>query len=69
MVDLIDFIQLIPLVRIIFEMNFDKLMETKHILQWFSNEPFKEIAVKVEQMFIQQSSSTKLLDFVVTSEP
>ena len=50
-------------------MNFDKLMETKHMLQWFSNEPFKEIAAKVEQMFIQQSPSTKLLDFVVTSEP
>lgn len=50
-------------------MNFDKLKETEHMLQWFSNEPFKEIVVRVEQMFIQQSPTTKLLDFIVTTEP
>ena len=50
-------------------MNFDKLKETEHMLQQFSNEPFKEIAARVEQMFIQQSPTTKLLDFIVTTEP
>ena len=50
-------------------MNFEKLIATKHMLQWFSDKPFEDIAAKVEQMFSKQSPNTKLLAFEVTSDP
>ena len=37
--------------------NFDKLQETKHMLEWFSDSPFEEITSTLERMFIQQSAS------------
>jgi hypothetical protein len=49
--------------------NFDKLAETKHMLDWFSDNPFKEITSTLERMFIQQSESTKMRSFEITSEP
>lgn len=49
--------------------NFDKLAETKHMLDWFSDNPFEEITSTLERMFIQQSASTKMLSFEITSEP
>lgn len=49
--------------------NFDKLAETKHMLDWFSDNPFEEITSTLERMFMQQSASTKMLAFEITSEP
>jgi hypothetical protein len=49
--------------------NFEKLAETKHMLDWFSDSPFEEITNTLERMFRQQSASTKMLSFEVTSEP
>ncbi len=49
--------------------NFDKLIETKHMLDWFSEEPFDEITSTLEKMFRQQSPNTKMLSFEITSQP
>lgn len=49
--------------------NFKKLLATKHMLNWLSNHPFDEIIATLSQLFIQQSASTKMLDFEITSEP
>lgn len=49
--------------------NFEKLEETKHMLDWFSASPYEEITSTLERMFIQQSASTKMLSFEITSEP
>jgi hypothetical protein len=49
--------------------NFEKLAETKHMLDWFSDNPFEDITSTLERMFIQQSASTKMLAFEITSEP
>lgn len=49
--------------------NFEKLEETKHMLEWFSDSPFEEITSTLERMFRQQSASTVMLSFEVTSEP
>ncbi len=49
--------------------NFEKLEETKHMLDWFSDNPFEEITSTLERMFRQQSVSTKMLSFEITSEP
>ncbi len=49
--------------------NFEKLTETKHMLEWFSSNPFKEIISTLTEMFIKQSPSTKTLDFEITNEP
>ncbi len=49
--------------------NFEKLEETKHMLEWFSDSPFEEITSTLERMFMQQSASTKMLSFEITSEP
>jgi hypothetical protein len=51
------------------ETNFEKLMATKHMLDWFSEEPFEQITATVERMFNKQAPNTKLLYFEVTSEP
>jgi hypothetical protein len=48
--------------------NFKKLDHTKHMLEWFSTEPYAEILESVEQMYIKQEASTKLLAFNVVSE-
>lgn len=49
--------------------NFEKLIETKHMLEWFSEEPFEEITSTIEKMLMQQAPSTKMLSFEITSEP
>lgn len=49
--------------------NFEKLEETKHMLEWLSDNPFEEITTTTENLFIRQSPSTKMLAFEVTSEP
>ncbi|WP_294675195.1 hypothetical protein [uncultured Fluviicola sp.] len=49
--------------------NFEKLEETKHMLEWFSDSPFEEITSTLERMFRQQSASTVMLSFEITSEP
>jgi len=49
--------------------NFEKLEETKHMLDWLSDSPFEEITGTLEKMFIQQSPSTKMLSFEITGEP
>lgn len=49
--------------------NFEKLEETKHMLDWFSDSPFEEITSTLERMFRQQSASTKMLSFEITSDP
>lgn len=49
--------------------NFEKLEETKHMLEWFSDSPFEEITSTLERMFRQQSASTVMLSFEATSEP
>ncbi|MBA5791756.1 hypothetical protein H1R17_11075 [Flavobacterium sp. xlx-214] len=49
--------------------NFDKLEDTKHMLEWFSNNPFKEITTTIEQLFIKQEPNTKMLSFEITSNP
>lgn len=49
--------------------NFEKLAQTKHMLEWLSDNPFEEITATTEQMFIQQSPGTQMLAFEVTSEP
>lgn len=49
--------------------NFEKLEETKHMLDWFSDSPFEEITSTLERMFRQQSASTVMLSFEITSEP
>ena len=48
--------------------NFKKLDDTKHMLEWFSEEPYVEILQSVEQMYIKQESSSNLLEFNVVSE-
>lgn len=49
--------------------NFEKLEETKHMMDWFSDSPFEEITSTLERMFRQQSASTQMLSFEITSDP
>lgn len=49
--------------------NFDNLAETKHMLEWFSQEPFEEITSTIEKMFIKQAPNTKMLSFEITGLP
>ena len=49
--------------------NFEKLIATKHMLEWFSDEPFEVITSTVERKFIEQVPTTKMLSFEVTSNP
>ncbi|WP_343632706.1 hypothetical protein [Fluviicola sp.] len=49
--------------------NFEKLEETKHMLEWFSGNPYEEITGTLENMFKKQSAGTQMLSFEVTSEP
>ncbi|MBC9812370.1 hypothetical protein H9Y05_07775 [Crocinitomicaceae bacterium CZZ-1] len=51
------------------KVNFEKLIDTKHMLEWFSDEPFEEITATIEAMFIKQAPDTKMLRFEVTSSP
>ena len=49
--------------------DFKKLIETEHMLKWFSNNPFEEIISTITEMFVKQSASTKMLNFEITNEP
>ena len=49
--------------------DFEKLLKTKHMFEWLSNEPFEMITSTIEQMYIEQSPTTKMLEFKTTSEP
>ncbi len=49
--------------------NFEKLLETKYLLELLSNKPFEEIISSVEGMFIEQVPDTKMLSFEITSSP
>ncbi len=49
--------------------NFEKLIATKHMLEWFSDKPFEEITATIEQMFIKQAPATKMLSFEIASDP
>ena len=49
--------------------NFEKLMESKHMLEWFSDEPFEDITSTVEAIFTRQAPNTKMLSFEITSAP
>lgn len=49
--------------------NFEKLISAKHMLEWFSDEPFEEITSTIEKMFIKQSPTTQMLSFTITSDP
>ena len=49
--------------------DFKKLIETEHMLKWFSNNPFEEIISTITYMFIKQSPSTKMLNFEIVNEP
>lgn len=51
------------------ETNFNKLEQTQHMLKWFSEQPFQDIVDSVENMFIQQSATTRLIRFEIMSEP
>lgn len=49
--------------------NFEKLEETKHMLEWFSEKPFEEIPSTIEKIFNEQAPNTKMLSFEITDEP
>ena len=49
--------------------NFEKLAPTQHMLAWLSDNPFEEIISTLTKKFVQQSASTKMLDFEITDEP
>ena len=49
--------------------DFKKLIESEHMLKWFSNNPFEEIISTITDMFIKQSPSTKMLNFEIANEP
>ena len=49
--------------------DFEKLLESKHMLEFLSPNPFEEILSSVTNMFIQQSSSVQLLQFKITGDP
>ena len=49
--------------------DFDKLLKTKHMLAWLSNNPFEEITATITKMFIKQSASTKMLEFKIINDP
>lgn len=51
------------------QVNFEKLIETKHMLEWLSDQPFEEITSSIEGMFIKQAPQTKMLSFEITSDP
>lgn len=51
------------------KINFEKLIGTEHMLEWFSDKPFEEITSTIEQMFIEQVPTTKMLSFEITSDP
>ncbi|WP_205729728.1 hypothetical protein [Flavobacterium bernardetii] len=44
-------------------------MESKHMLEWFSDEPFEDITSSVEAIFKRQAPNTKMLSFEITSDP
>lgn len=49
--------------------DFEKLLESKHMLEFLSPNPFEEILSSVTNMFIQQSPSVQLLQFKITGDP
>ena len=49
--------------------NFDKFEQTKHMLEWLNDEPYSAIVTMVENVFGQQVPGSKIVEFVVTSEP
>ncbi|MEK5772983.1 hypothetical protein VXE29_20815, partial [Acinetobacter variabilis] len=49
--------------------DFEKLLESKHMLEFLSLNPVEEILSSVTNMFIQQSPSVQLLQFKITGDP
>ena len=49
--------------------DFTRLDDSKNMLEWFSENPYQDILDSVEDMFVQQSASTQLLEFKISSEP
>jgi len=49
--------------------NIQKLKETEHMFQWFTENPFDEITTSIEAMFQEQVPSTIMEQFTVLSEP
>lgn len=49
--------------------DFSKLDQTRHMLQWFADEPYAAIRSHVENMLKQQVPDSRLLTFRVTSAP
>ncbi|MEO5911387.1 MAG: hypothetical protein ABIP95_10895 [Pelobium sp.] len=49
--------------------NFEKLNETKHMLEWLSENPYEKIISTITEIFTEQSPSTKILEFEITREP
>ena len=51
------------------DLDFKKLEQTQHMLEWLSENPFQEMIIALENMFTQQSATTKLLSFKISGEP
>lgn len=49
--------------------NFSRLEQTKHMLEWLNDDPYSAIVTMAENVFSQQVSGSKIVEFVVTSEP
>ncbi|OAM27328.1 MULTISPECIES: hypothetical protein [Eikenella] len=49
--------------------NFQLLDDTRHMLQWFADEPCAEIRSSIESILHEQIADSRLLDFAVTSPP
>lgn len=49
--------------------NFNRLEQTKHMLAWLNDDPYSDIVTMVENVFSQQVSGSKIVEFIVTSEP
>ena len=49
--------------------NFEKLDDTKHMLELFAAEPYNEKLSYTETAFQEQEASVKLVEFNVTSRP
>ncbi|OAM33792.1 hypothetical protein A7Q01_02345 [Eikenella sp. NML96-A-049] len=49
--------------------NFQLLDDTRHMLQWFADEPYAEIRRSIESILREHVADSRLLDFTVTSPP
>ncbi|OAM34944.1 hypothetical protein A7P98_08350 [Eikenella sp. NML080894] len=49
--------------------NFQLLDDTRHMLQWFADEPYAEIRRSIESILREQVADSRLLDFALPPRP